>query len=289
MTSETRLELEIEPLDLDLTLGCGQTFRWIRSEDSSWSGPLGASHVRLRKTGRVLEVRTQAAEGIANAVRTYLRANDDISAIQRTLRRDQELSRGIRGFRGLRIVKLDEWECLISYVLATYANIPRIAKMIDALAREYGKKIDGTTYAFPAHRSLASASEHELGRCGLGYRARYVRQICEAVDEDRIEELKRLGYRDLREELIALPGVGDKVADCVSLFGFGRLEAFPIDVWIERAMKRIYGQSGSYARLREFASARFGPYAGYAQEYLYHNERMRAKGRACAFSHERQE
>jgi N-glycosylase/DNA lyase len=111
-----------------------------------------------------------------------------------------------------------------------------------------------------------------------------VHMVCKSIDEQSIESMKGMSYENLRERLIELPGVGEKVADCVSLFGFGRLESFPIDVWIERALKRLYGQKGSYSRLRHFANERFGKFAGYAQEYIYHNERMRGRTGVCLFS-----
>jgi N-glycosylase/DNA lyase len=104
------------------------------------------------------------------------------------------------------------------------------------------------------------------------------------MDDRRIRSMKRMRYEGLRADLLELPGVGNKVADCVSLFGFGRLEAFPIDVWIERAMERLYGVTGSYDRLRHFAAERFGPYAGYAQEYIYHNERIHSRSGDCLFT-----
>ncbi|OGS42507.1 MAG: hypothetical protein A3K67_07460 [Euryarchaeota archaeon RBG_16_62_10] len=286
----TRAEIDLSPLDLDLTLGCGQTFRWRRRADGSWSGPLGKDIITLKGSGRKLLVDGKGdGSHLAAAVRTYLRAGDDVGAIQRALGKDPVLSPGIHGLRGLRIVKMDEWECLVSYVLATYANIPRIARMIDALSRRYGTPIDGDTYSFPAPKAVRRATVAELRRCGLGYRAKYVRAVGQAVNEDRIRELRRRRYPELREELKSLPGVGDKVADCVCLFGFGRLEAFPIDVWMERALARLYGQTGSYAKLRTFAASRFGRHAGYAQEYMYHNERTRARGGACAFSEQAQD
>ena len=192
----------------------------------------------------------------------------------------------MRGMRGLRIVKMDEWECLVSFMLATYANIPRISKMIETLSTRFGERIADDTSAFPNIARLRKASDQELRRCGLGYRAEYVRAVCEELEEADLARMRRLGSEQLRRELKSLPGVGDKVADCVSLFGFGRLEAFPIDVWMERALGRLYGQKGSYERLRRFAAERFGPYAGYAQEYLYLNERRYASSGACAFSKE---
>jgi N-glycosylase/DNA lyase len=279
-----RFELEIAPLDLDLTLGCGQTFRWRRGPDGSWSGVLSGDNVRLFKRGAVLVAdATPGGRYVESRVEEFLRAGDDIARIQKELGTDRMLAAGMARMKGLRIVKLDEWECLISFILATYANIPRISKMVESLASAYGRRISQGVYSFPDRGRLAKASERELARLGLGYRARYVHEACTTIDEEEFGHLRRMGYEDLRDGLIELPGVGDKVADCVCLFGFGRLEAFPIDVWIERALSRLYGRKGSYSKLRRFASDRFGRYAGYAQEYLYHNERMRAQGQACLF------
>jgi N-glycosylase/DNA lyase len=186
--------------------------------------------------------------------------------------------------KGLRIVKMDEWECLVSFVLATYANIPRIAKMIETLSSRYGEEIMNGIRAFPTHDRLSEVSRTEMARLGLGYRAGYIHSLCKTIDGESVSRLRKLSFSSLREELKELPGVGDKVADCVSLFGFGRLEAFPIDVHIERALARLYHKKGPYSKLRTFASERFGEYAGYAQEYLFYNERLRAPGGACLFS-----
>jgi len=279
--------MRIAPLNLDQTLGCGQTFRWRRLADGVWEGPLGNQFVRMNPRKSTLEV--DVAPGSKSArrlVRNHLRASDDVASIQKRLSEDKVLSLGITRVRGLRIVKMDEWECLVSFVLATYANIPRITRMIETLSSRYGEEIVDGVRAFPTHESLSEASKPELARLGLGYRADYVHSLCERIDDRAISHMTRLNSDSLREKLKELPGVGDKVADCVSLFGFGRLEAFPIDVWIERALTRLYHKRGSYAKLRAFASERFGEYAGYAQEYLYYNERMRASGGACLFSDE---
>jgi len=278
------LEMRIDPLDLDLTLGCGQTFRWRRGEDGTWSGPLGDRFVTMRKDGRRLLVDALPdAEGIEEALLEYLRAGDDIASIQRRLGRDPVLRRGLRPLRGLRIVKMDEWECLASYILATFSNIPRIAKMIEGVARAYGENIVDDVYSFPRAQALSRASVTDLGKLGLGYRAAYINETCRALRGKSLQRLKGLSYEALKSELMGLPGVGEKVADCVCLFGFGRLEAFPIDVWVARSLKRLYGVEGSYAKLHRFASDLFGECAGYAQEYLYYNERVLAASDACAF------
>ncbi|HEX9907953.1 MAG TPA: DNA glycosylase [Thermoplasmata archaeon] len=280
-----KFSLDIRPLDLDLTLGCGQTFRWRKLPDGSWRGPVSDQLVTLKPNGKTVQALVKPGRRDADdLVSNYLRADDDIDRIQRVLGRDKILARGMRDVRGLRIVKMDEWECLVSYLLATFANIPRISGMVETLAGKYGKDIADGIKTFPRRAQLGKASERDLVRCGLGYRAGYLAELRDTVDDRRLEDLTRMDYRELRGELLELPGVGEKVADCVSLFGFGKLEAFPIDVWMERALSRLYGQKGSYRRLREFAGERFGQYAGYAQEYLYYNERLRFPRGECCFS-----
>ncbi|OGS45065.1 MAG: hypothetical protein A3K76_01890 [Euryarchaeota archaeon RBG_13_57_23] len=276
---------EISPLDLTLTLDCGQTFRWKELERGSWTGIVGKYQLTLRQSARSVSINASTEDNsVVRLVREYLRADDDVARIQRALAKDEVLVRGMKEYRGLRIVKMDEWECLVSYTLATYANIPRIKKMIDTLCTKYGEPIPGGAHAFPTIKRLGEASEKELERCGLGYRAKYVTGLCDSLTPNEMKSMTRLEYPDLKERLLELDGVGEKVSDCVSLFGFGKLEAFPIDIWIERALGRLYHVKGSYRRLSEFASERFGEYSGYAQEYLYFNERSAAQEDACAFS-----
>lgn len=279
-----RFQTEITPIDLAKTLGCGQTFRWNMHEDGSWSGPLGEQFITLRESESGLSVDAYpGGPGVREMVDTHLRAKDDIRRIQTTLSKDSVLARGMERVCGLRIVKIEEWECLCSFVLATYANIPRISKMIETLSSKYGKRITHGVHAFPDLRRMKRVSLSEISRCGLGYRARYIHDLSHELDIDRISELGKMKYEDLRNVLKSFPGIGDKVADCAALFGFGRLESFPIDVWMARALGRLYRQKGTYRTLRAFASERWGPYAGYAQEYLYYNERARAHGGVCIF------
>ena len=285
MENPVRFRASIEPLDLDLTLGCGQTFRWWRLQDGSWKGILGRDVVRLVPEAGGLSAETHPGNrGAMGRVVEYLRATDDLGSVHQRLSEDPVIARGLERVEGLRLVKMPPWECMLSYVLATNANIKRIRGMIDALATRFGDPVAEGLSAIPEVERLGRASVAELTECGLGYRAEYVHRLCQAVDERDISRMERLPYEDLRLRLKGLPGIGDKVADCVSLFGFGHLESFPIDVWMERSLERLYGVKGSYAKLRAFASERFGLYAGYAQEYLYFNEwALASKGR-CVFS-----
>ncbi|UCE91983.1 MAG: hypothetical protein JSV90_02260 [Methanobacteriota archaeon] len=285
MTESTEFTTELSPLDLDLTLGCGQTFRWERLRGGAWRGAVGEQVMEVRRSGDSIIVKSTRNEAESEPeILAYLRGQDDLSDIHARLAEDRVLSRGLERVRGFRLIKMPEWECLISYVLATYSNIPRIRKMIDSISERYGHRIAQGAFSFPDIDALRKASAQELRACGLGYRAEYVASICKTLDAAELERLSRLPYEELRADLKTLPGIGDKVADCVSLFGFGRVEAFPVDVWVRRALRRLYSVTGSYETLRCFAKERFGPLAGYAQEYLFFNERVPAKQGNCMFS-----
>ena len=285
MTAPLRFRVPIELLDLDLTLGCGQTFRWKRWPDGSWKGVVGHDVVLLRySNGRLMIAANPGGHDARERIGSYLRTEDDLAAIQERLSEDEVIARGLARVRGLRLVKMPPWECMVSYVLATNSNIKRIRGMIDTVAERYGDPLLDDMYAFPTIEQLHRATVDELTGCGLGYRAKYIHALCRSVDDDTISCMESLPYKNLRKDLKTLPGIGDKVADCVSLFGFGRLEGFPIDVWVKRALERLYRVAGSYESLRSFAAAKFGPFAGYAQEYLYYNEWCLAPKGNCAFS-----
>lgn len=215
----------------------------------------------------------------------YLRLDDDLPQILAHINRDRTIAKAIEELRGLRLVRQDPWECLISFICATYANIPRIKKIIENLSRSFGEKIayrDSVFYAFPSRESLARATLRELKEHGLGFRARYVLKTAHMLHGNfSLEELRMMSYEDARKRLLALAGVGPKVADCVLLFSFDKLEAFPVDVWISRIVLEHYASRFPTARLKaykkisDFGRAYFGEYAGYAQEYLYHYYRLR--------------
>ena len=281
--------IQLDRINLDITLECGQAFRWNRVREGVWEGVLGDYPVELKQSGDTVIIGSVAdPESIDAAVRMYLRAQDDMADIRnRLVVSDAMFSACLDEIGGLRLVKMDEWECLISYVLATCSNIPRIRKMIGTLSERYGNRLGECAFSFPSMESLRDASVEDLRRCGLGYRAEYVHAISSSLERRDIDEMGRMSYEDLRAGLKELPGIGDKVADCVSLFGFGRLESFPVDIWVRRSLSRLYGVTGSYERLRRFGMERFGDVAGYAQEYLFYNERTMAGRGRCMFSDER--
>lgn len=278
------------PFNLDFTLCCGQTFRWDKQGDW-WYGVVGDEACKIRQNGKTLEFRGVNASFVEN----YFRLHDDLSRILSQINKDKNIGAAICEFRGLRILRQEPWECLISYICATYKSISAIKRMLCSLSKRFGEKIcleRRSFYTFPKPAKLAIAGLHELEACGLGYRAKYVSETAKLVYESTssLEHLKKRTYEKAKEELMDFPGVGPKVADCILLFSLDKLEAFPVDVWIRRVILKYYAQSfpnefirrmsaqeplssSEYKKLSSFGRRYFGSYAGYAQEYLYHYER----------------
>ena len=256
---------------------------------------VGNNLVKVRQDGRTIWF-----EGIEkNSLLDYLGLRDDLPSILMEINRDRHMEVAISRFEGLRILRQDPWECLISYICATFKNIASIKRMLLRLCRRFGEEVEGhneSFFMFPSSKKLARCSLAELRKCELGYRAEYVAGTSKKIFEEDfdLESLRRATYDEAKRMLLEFPGVGQKVADCVLLFGIGKLEAFPVDVWVMRALLRRYPLHFSrdfvarilkeesldisqYRRLNEFGRQYYGRYAGYAQEYLFHYERMDSK------------
>jgi N-glycosylase/DNA lyase len=276
--------------DLDFSLCCGQVFRW-KKIGEWWYGVVGENVFKIRQCGVELEFENVSDE----FVRCYFGLNDNLKQISCYIGRDDYIRKALRRFEGLRIVRQEPWECLISFICATYKSIAAIELMLNKLSLKFGERkvFDGVDfYTFPLAGKLAFASENELRECGLGYRAKYVQATAKKIHEGKIEleSLKAMPYLEARKTLVEFPGVGLKVADCVLLFSLEKMEAFPVDVWIKRVILNYYANqfpealakklstheslsNGEYEKLNAFGRSYFGKYAGYAQEYLYHYER----------------
>ena len=276
--------------DLDFSLCCGQVFRW-QKVNGWWYGIVGEKVVKVCQCGAELQFENVSVE----FVQTYFGLTDDLAQISQCIGKDDYVKKALQRFEGLRIVRQLPWECLISFICATYKSIAAIELMLKKLSVNFGEKqvFDGMNfYTFPTVERLAEASENGLQECGLGYRAKYVRASAKKICEQNInlEDLKNLPYLEARKKLLDFSGVGLKVADCVLLFSLRKLEAFPVDVWVKRVILNHYSDqlpehfvkklqshtsltNGEYQKIGDFARTYFGAYAGYAQEYLFHYER----------------
>ena len=276
-----------QPLDLATTLHSGQVFGW-RWEGGWWNGTVAGHLVLLRERRDGLEYRTslRPTKALAPVLCRFLRLDDDLPAIQKELGRDPLVAEAIGGHPGLRLLRQDPWECLTAFICSTHSNIPRIAGIVERLSVTYGVPVSMgrlTRHARPGPEALAEAGEARLRELGLGYRARYLAGSAAMVASGQIdlEALREASYAEAHEALRTLPGVGEKVADCVLLFSLDKLEAFPIDRWVRRAMEEWYldGVQLSYQAMGVWAQERFGPQAGYAQQYLFYHRREVGRGR----------
>jgi len=291
---EIRLDLTTTPFDLDHTLTCGQAFRWERRGDW-WRGVAGETFVKIRQTGGLLQFKAFQEDVDTAFVWSYFRLDDDLPYIYSEISKDRHVREAVNKFRGLRLMRQDPWECLISYICATNKNIPAIKNMINNMCTRFGKRLaveGGEVYTFPKPQDLAEASLKELRLCKLGFRAERVKQTSKLLSDGNLdlEALKKITYEEAKKELTALPGVGPKVADCVLLFSLDKLEAFPIDVWMKRIILEFYREHferpfvekvtakkwlspREYEIINSFGRKYFGEYVGYAQEYLFHFKR----------------
>lgn len=296
-----------EPFSLRYTLESGQAFRWAE-RGGWWYGVLPGGVMKVRQEGDSLFCSSSSSSLDSQALFRYFGLDEDLEVILASIMKDGKVAQAVQALYGLRIMKQDVWECLLSFVIATNSNIPRIKLMISRLSQALGQAEDfeGERYwLFPSPESVAEASIQQLSACGLGYRATFVKSIGEAVHHGRVnlQELRLHDYPRARELLTGevlgkklFMGIGPKVADCVLLFSCDKDSAFPIDVWIARVLAEYYPHlfpedlraklaskveqqtslsETTYDRLSERARAYFGEYAGYAQQYLFHNERTK--------------
>ncbi len=212
--------------DLDFSLWCGQVFRW-RKVNGWWYGIVGENVVKVSQCGSDLQFENVTKE----FVQTYFGLNDNLAQISQCIGKDDYVKKALQRFEGLRIVRQLPWECLISFICATYKSIAAIELMLKKLSIKYGEKQifdDMDFYTFPTLEKLADASENGLQECGLGYRAKYVHATAKKIRDQNInlEELKNLPYLEARKELLEFSGVGLKVADCVLLFSLRETGGF---------------------------------------------------------------
>ena len=278
--------LAAENYNLAATLDSGQTFRW-QSRGDAWIGIVGDHWIRAAPSPGGIRVATSHPRPDWKAVRHYFRTEEDIDAVTGRFPGDGPMKRILTACHGLRLMRQDPWECLASFLLSSTKRIPHIARIVERLCNELGDEIvtpadQATRRSFPSPDRIAALSPRELHSFGMGYRAPWLHNAARTVAEGELEleGLHRLPYAPARELLTGLPGVGPKIADCILLFAYGRQQAFPIDVWVGRALEHFYfrGRHQPLSRLGDFAREHFAPHAGYAQQYLFHYMRTGRAG-----------
>ena len=280
---ETRRTFPVGDYDLSATLNSGQTFRW-QQHDGAWTGVIGSHWVRLKSDRSTLTAETAAPVQDWDWLQHYLQLETDLGVVLRSFPDDEPMRAAVNACRGLRLLRQDPWECLASFILSSTKQIVQIRQIVASLCERFGEPLPapptcGPAFAFPSPARLARVTEAELRACKMGFRAPYLRQTAGqiAAGQFALDRLPHLPVDIARRELMQLPGVGRKIADCVLLFAYGFPTAFPVDVWVMKGLRQLYfpRRRVPLTRLHRFAAAHFGPNAGYAQQYLFHYLRMR--------------
>ncbi len=267
-----------EPIDLRLTLcDSAQCFHWVENE-GHFGAVVNGMPVWIWQENGI----TYATEGAdIEIIREYLDLNRDYSSLADEYAAYEMAANAVRLYPGLRVLNQPTWETLISFIISANNNVGRIRSLVMKVCRAYGDRFDteyGELYSFPDAKKLALVPVEEFRAMGMGYRDNYIVQTSKAVAEGfPLEKMREMEYEAAHKQLTSLMGVGDKVADCIQLFGCGHSEAFPVDVWIARMVKVVFGMEGdNRKKLGKDARALLGKNAGLLQQFLFHASRTGA-------------
>ena len=274
--SRALAEIAAPEFDLGLTLGCGQVFHW-RRHGEGWLGMIGDAPCYAEQRGDTLLV----PRGMEKIAADYFALDHPLAEMRATFPSDPAMTAASATCRGLRLVCQPHWECVATFITSAQKAVVHIAQISHTLRERYGRACEWEgerLFSYPDATALGALEEADLRACALGYRAKNLLRAARmvAAGDVNFSDVANLSDPEAAEDLQRLPGVGPKVAACALLFGFGRLAAFPIDVWIERVLRSIYfakKRKVTTKRLREFSARYFGPYGGYAQQYLFHHAR----------------
>ncbi len=248
--------------DLTQTLDCGQAFRWSQNSDGVWCGIAFGKYIELTYENKDIVILHTSKDDFNNIWRNYLDIDRDYGQIIREVSIDPTVKTAAEYCSGIRLLNQEPWEALCSFIISQNNNIPRIKGIIERLCENFGKKIDGG-YAFPTAETISKLTLDDLAVIRSGFRAKYILDAAQKVASGQINlyELKNIDYDTARAKIMAIKGVGPKVADCVLLYGLEHKNAFPRDVWINRALDQMFnGQIPDCVK----------DYGGIVQQYIFH-------------------
>lgn len=276
-----------ENFKLEHILECGQCFRWNKIKQHTYSGIIYNSAIEITECEEYLEIESnlQDKEQLEQIVKMYFNFGVDYKNIQKEiLKHSPELIEAINYGNGIRILKQELWETIISFVISANNNIPRIKKTIEKISEKYGRKIiykNKAYYTFPTPEELSVSSVQDLRDLGLGFRDKRVYELAQFFSKNDIRDYENVDDKstdEIKQDLMKFNGIGEKVASCIILFAHNRYDIFPIDVWVRRIMNEMYFKKTNEKDLKqieilEFAEAKYGKYAGIAQQYLFYWKR----------------
>lgn len=274
---------QIECFDIRQILESGQVFRFERINDHTYILIARQKYIKVTQLpeSTTLIIHNATLGEVEEIWRPYFDIDTDYTAISSILtEKDQYMAEAVAFGKGIRILKQDPWEMLISFIISQNKSIPQIKQCINNISEKYGNEIgfnedtEKTYYTFPTPQQLSRASEEDLRACKVGFRAPYIVDACNKVVSGEIilNDLFTVPTVQAKEQLMQIKGVGPKVSDCILLFGYGKVDLFPTDVWIKRVIEGMYfeGKEISLKAIQTFAREYFGDLAGYAQQYLFY-------------------
>jgi N-glycosylase/DNA lyase len=271
----------VKDFELPHIFECGQCFRWNKEEDGSYTGVAFKRLINLKKEEDKVFINNTTYEDYKNIWHHYFDMDRDYGNIKKTLSGlDETMEIAVNFGHGIRILKQDEWETLVSFITSANNRISMIKKAIEALSKNYGEYIGEYRgrkyYSFPTPESLNGLEVEDIQFKGIGFRGKYILNAAKFVTEKTVDiyKLRDLNTSEVREQLMLFPGVGPKVSDCIMLFSMDKDDAFPIDVWVKRVMEYFYLPEGTgLKKIQKFAQEKFGNLAGFAQQYLFYYAR----------------
>jgi len=267
--------INVRDFNLKHTLDSGQYFTYWKHD--GWYYVLSTNLIfKVQQEKNKLYFHNISRKHILN----FFKVEEDLGEIFKTIDKDKFIHQAISKYNGLRLIKQDPWQCIISFICSSNSNIPRIKKNINSICQKFGRKIELDRKIFHTFPSFDELNDRKkLLKCGLGYRTEYIFKSSRIVNKTFLEKLERSNYEEAKTMLLSLYGVGDKVSECILLFSLNHNQAFPVDTWIEKGILELYGskikslyktKNKSPQQIREFSQNYFGKNAGYAQQYLFH-------------------
>ena len=266
-------------IDTDNSINSGQVFLW-EKQGVDWYGINGQDILKIDKNASIKSIR--------NLKTDFFRKNDNMQEIIKSISKDKTVKKAVKEYEGLRLFRQDPFQCLISFIISSNSNIQKIKNSLEKIAKKFGKKVkiqNKEFFLFPEPEKMAKATIDEIKSCGVGYRAPFIKEAAKMVILKKIdfEYLKKCDYHEAKKNICLVPGIGNKVADCIMLFSLNKLESFPLDTWMIKILEKYYSKEfkietktitqKQYELLHEKIVNYFGPYCGYAQQYLFKMER----------------
>ncbi len=254
-------------INLKKTFECGQCFRFEQVEENTFEGVAFSKFLRVSQNNNIITLENADQKDFIDIWKSFFDLDTDYNKITAKLTENDKIMKQAAEFgKGIHILRQELFETIISFIISQNNNIPRIKKIINLLCENFGTKITEnkkTYYAFPTLEQLKGLTVENLSVIRAGFRAKYIVDAVEKISNNSVktENIKRISYEEAKAELMNIKGIGNKVADCVLLFGASKFGAFPKDVWIKRIMKSLYHDENAVIQ---------GEYAGIAQQYLFY-------------------